>query len=284
MLAVDAAEDEVLPHLGPDVSLAAVNGPRAVVVSGTRAAVDAVAAAFAHRRTKRLRVSHAFHSPLMEPMLAEFEKAARELRYAAPAIPVVTGTHATEDELCAPEYWVRHVREAVRFGDAVRALEDDGVRTFLELGPDAVLSAMGPHALADPERSAFVPALRRDRVEEVTFAALVATAHVRGLTADWQRMHEGTDARRVDLPTYAFQRQRLWLDDGPGAVADAGGLGQSPAGHPMLGAALTLALRRHRRADRPPLPGHPSLAGRPRRRGSRAGARQRLRGTRPPGR
>ncbi|MEH0399613.1 type I polyketide synthase [Streptomyces sp. B21-088] len=258
MLAVDAAEDEVLPHLGPDVSLAAVNGPRAVVVSGTRAAVDAVAAAFADRRTKRLRVSHAFHSPLMEPMLAEFEKAARELRYAAPAIPVVTGTHATEDELCAPEYWVRHVREAVRFGDAVRALEDDGVRTFLELGPDAVLSAMGPHALADPERSAFVPALRRDRVEEVTFAALVATAHVRGLTADWQRMHEGTDARRVDLPTYAFQRQRLWLDDGPGAVADAGGLGQSPAGHPMLGAALTLA-----GADTVALTGRLSLATHP---------------------
>nr|WP_202452081.1 type I polyketide synthase [Streptomyces sp. SID1] len=244
MLAVDATEDEVLPHLGPEVSLAAVNGPRAVVVSGTGAAVDAVAAAFADRRTKRLRVSHAFHSPLMDPMLAEFEKTARELRYAAPAIPVVsdvTGTYATEDELCSPEYWVRHVREAVRFGDVIRTLEDDGVRTFLELGPDAVLSAMGTHALADPDRSVLVPALRRERDEEVTFAALVATAHVRGLAVDWRRIHAGTDARRVDLPTYAFQRQRLWLADGPGAATDAGGLGQSPAGHPMLGAALTLA-------------------------------------------
>ncbi|MGW0788781.1 SDR family NAD(P)-dependent oxidoreductase [Streptomyces sp. NPDC002911] len=241
MLAVDATEDEVLPHLGPDVSLAAVNGPRAVVVSGTRAAVDAVAAAFADRRTKRLRVSHAFHSPLMDPMLAEFEKAARELRYSAPAIPVVTGTYATEDDLCSPEYWVRHVREAVRFGDAIRALEDDGVRTFLELGPEAVLSAMGTHALADPDRSVFVPALRRERDEEVTLAALVATAHVRGLAVDWQRVHAGTDTRRVDLPTYAFQRQRLWLADGPGTATDAGGLGQSSAGHPMLGAALTLA-------------------------------------------
>ncbi|MBM7439964.1 type I polyketide synthase [Streptomyces sp. HB132] len=258
MLAVDATEDEVLPHLGPDVSLAAVNGPRAVVVSGTREAVDAVATVFADRRTKRLRVSHAFHSPLMDPMLAEFEKAARELRYAAPAIPVVTGTHATEEDLCSPEYWVRHVREAVRFGDAVRALEDDGVRTFLELGPDAVLSAMGPHALADPERSAFVPALRRERVEEVTLAALVATAHVRGLTVDWQRVHAGTDVRRVDLPTYAFQRQRLWLDDGPGAATDAGGLGQAPAGHPMLGAALTLAA-----ADTVALTGRLSLATHP---------------------
>ncbi|WP_405812533.1 SDR family NAD(P)-dependent oxidoreductase [Streptomyces sp. NBC_01520] len=261
MLAVDATEAEVLPHLGPDVSLAAVNGPRAVVVSGTRAAVEAVAAAFADRRTKRLRVSHAFHSPLMDPMLAEFEKAAREVSYATPTIPVasdVVGTYATEDELCSPEYWVRHVRETVRFGDVIRALEDDGVRTFLELGPDAVLSAMGAHALADPERSVFVPALRRERDEEVTLAGLVAAAHVRGLPIDWRGVHAGTDARRVDLPTYAFQRQRLWLTDGPGTATDASGLGQSPAGHPMLGAVLTLAA-----ADTVALTGRLSLATHP---------------------
>ncbi|MEU7415013.1 SDR family NAD(P)-dependent oxidoreductase, partial [Streptomyces sp. NPDC042638] len=244
MLAVDATEDEVLPHLGPEVSVAAVNGPRAVVVSGTEAAVDAVAAAFSGRRTKRLRVSHAFHSPLMDPMLAEFEKTARELRYAPPALPVVsnvTGARAGEDELCDPEYWVRHVRETVRFGDGVRTLAADGVRTFLELGPDAVLSAMGAHAVTDPERSAFVPALRRDRDEEQTFALLLGTAQVRGVPVDWQRVFAGTGARRTDLPTYAFQRRRLWLDDEPGVVADAGGLGQVPAGHPMLGAALALA-------------------------------------------
>ncbi|POX60083.1 beta-ketoacyl synthase, partial [Streptomyces sp. Ru62] len=244
MLAVDATEEEVLEHLGPEVSVAAVNGPRAVVVSGTEAAVSAVAEAFSDRRTKRLRVSHAFHSPLMDPMLAEFEKTARELRYAPPAIPVVsdvTGARASEDELCAPEYWVRHVREAVRFGDGVRTLEADGVRTFLELGPDAVLSAMGVQAVADAERSAFVPALRRDRDEEQTFATLLGAAHVRGVTVDWQRVFAGTGARRTDLPTYAFQRRRLWLDDEPGAVTDAGGLGQAPAGHPMLGAALELA-------------------------------------------
>ncbi|MFJ9821793.1 SDR family NAD(P)-dependent oxidoreductase, partial [Streptomyces sp. NPDC101151] len=244
MLAVDATEAEVLPHLGPEVSLAAVNGPRAVVVSGTEAAVTAVAEALSGRRTKRLRVSHAFHSPLMDPMLAEFERTARALRYAPPAVPVVsdvTGARAGEDELCAPEYWVRHVREAVRFGDGIRTLEADGVRTYLELGPDAVLSAMGAHALADAEGSAFVPALRRDRDEEQTFATLLGTTHVRGLTVDWERVFAGTGARRCDLPTYAFQRRRLWLDDAPGAATDAGGLGQAPAGHPMLGAALELA-------------------------------------------
>ncbi|MGW2101483.1 SDR family NAD(P)-dependent oxidoreductase [Streptomyces olivaceoviridis] len=261
MLAVDATEEEVLEHLGPEVSVAAVNGPRAVVVSGSEAAVAAVAEAFPGRRTKRLRVSHAFHSPLMDPMLAEFEKTARELRYAPPAIPVVsdvTGVRAGEDELCAPEYWVRHVREAVRFGDAVRTLEADGVRTFLELGPDAVLSAMGAQAVADAERSAFVPALRRDRDEERTFATLLGTAHARGVTVDWQRVFAGTGARRTDLPTYAFQRRRLWLDDEPGAVTDAGGLGQAPAGHPMLGAALELA-----GDDRVALTGRLSLATHP---------------------
>ncbi|MFF7373269.1 SDR family NAD(P)-dependent oxidoreductase [Streptomyces tricolor] len=244
MLAVDATEEEVLPHLGPEVSVAAVNGPRAVVVSGTEAAVDAVAAAFSGRRTKRLRVSHAFHSPLMEPMLAQFEKTARELRYAPPARPLVsnvTGARAGDDELCDPGYWVRHVREAVRFGDGVRTLEADGVRTFLELGPDAVLSALGAHAVTDAERSVFAPALRRDRDEEQTFAMLLGTAHVRGVPVDWRRVFAGTGARRTDLPTYAFQRRRLWLDDAPGAAGDAGGLGQAPAGHPMLGAALELA-------------------------------------------
>ncbi|MFC5659830.1 SDR family NAD(P)-dependent oxidoreductase, partial [Streptomyces nogalater] len=261
MLAVDATETEVLPHLGPEVSVAAVNGPRAVVVSGTEAAVTAVAAAFPGRRTKRLRVSHAFHSPLMDPMLAEFEKTARELRYAPPAIPLVsnlTGARAGEDELCDPGYWVRHVRETVRFGDAVRALEADGVRTFLELGPDAVLSALGAPALADAERSVFVPALRRDRDEERTFAALLGTAHVRGVPVDWRRVFAGTGARRTDLPTYAFQRRRLWLDDDPGAVTDVGGLGQAPAGHPMLGAALDLA-----DDDRVTLTGRLSLATHP---------------------
>ncbi|WP_141753706.1 type I polyketide synthase, partial [Streptomyces luteocolor] len=244
MLAVDATEDEVRAHLGPDVSLAAVNGPRAVVVSGTEAAVEAVGAAFEDRRTKRLRVSHAFHSPLMDPMLAEFEKTARELTFAPPAVPVVsnvTGVRATDDELCSPAYWVRHAREAVRFGDAVRTLEADGVRTFLELGPDAVLSTMGVHALAEPERSLLVPVLRRDRAEDAALAAALATARMRGLPVDWRRVFAGTGARRTDLPTYAFQRQRLWLEDQPAAAGDAGGLGQAPAGHPLLGAVVSLA-------------------------------------------
>ncbi|MFE4513936.1 SDR family NAD(P)-dependent oxidoreductase, partial [Kitasatospora sp. NPDC056783] len=244
MLAVDAAEEEVLAHLGEAVGIAAVNGPNAVVVSGTEEAVAAVEAAFTHRRTKRLPVSHAFHSPLMDPMLAEFAEVARGLEFAAPTVPIVstlTGERATTEELTSPEYWVRHVREAVRFADGIRALEAEQVRTFVELGPDAVLSTMGTHCLADPERSALVPVLRRDKDEPVALATALGALQVRGVPIDWARLHDGTAVRRVDLPTYAFQRRRLWLDDGPSGPREAAGFGQAAAGHPLLGAELRLA-------------------------------------------
>ncbi|MGZ3147209.1 SDR family NAD(P)-dependent oxidoreductase [Lentzea chajnantorensis] len=247
MLAVDAAETDVLPYLtADDVAIAAVNGPSAVVVSGSEAAVAAVADKLTGRRTKRLRVSHAFHSPLMEPMLAEFEQVAAGLEFAAPSIPLVsnvTGERATDEELCSPAYWVRHVREAVRFADGVRTLADAGVSTFIEVGPDAVLTAMGREVVGNAENAtpAFTPVCRRGHDEVRTFATLLGTAHVRGVDVDWAQAFEGTGARTIDLPTYAFQHQRLWLHDEPGAVVDARGLGQTPAAHPMLGAAVTLA-------------------------------------------
>ncbi|MFF5099041.1 SDR family NAD(P)-dependent oxidoreductase [Actinosynnema sp. NPDC000082] len=245
MLAVDAAETDVLPYLtADDVAIAAVNGPSAVVVSGSEAAVAAVADKLTGRRTKRLRVSHAFHSPLVEPMLAEFERIASGLAFAAPSIPLVsnvTGERATDEELRSPAYWVRHVRDAVRFADGVRALVDAGVSTFVEVGPDAVLTAMGREVVGDVEKAApaFVPTCRRGHDEVRAFATLLGTAHVRGVEVDWAQAFHG--ARRIDLPTYAFQHQRLWLHDEPGAVVDARGLGQTPAAHPMLGAAMTLA-------------------------------------------
>ncbi|MFJ7911778.1 SDR family NAD(P)-dependent oxidoreductase [Kitasatospora sp. NPDC096204] len=244
MLAVDATEEEVLPHLGEAVSIAAVNGPNAVVVSGAEEAVAAFEAAFTHRRTKRLRVSHAFHSPLMDPMLAEFAEVARTLEFAPPTVPIVsnlTGERATTEELTSPEYWVRHVREAVRFADGIRTLEAEQVRTFLELGPDAVLSTMGAHCLADPERSALISVLRRDKEEPLALATALGALQVRGVPIDWERLYGGTAVRRIDLPTYAFQRRRLWLEDGPSGPSEAAGFGQAAAGHPLLGAELRLA-------------------------------------------
>ncbi|MEU0692409.1 type I polyketide synthase [Streptomyces niveus] len=244
MLAIDATEDEVVPHLGPLVGIAAVNGPTAVVVSGEEGAVEKLAAHFTGRRTKRLRVSHAFHSPLMDPMLAAYGEVARGIEFAPPTVPVVsalTGALATDEELTSPAYWVRHAREAVRFHDAVRALEAEGARTFLELGPDAVLTVMGTQSLADPERSTLVAALRRDRDDSVALATALATLQVRGVPLDRERVFTPTGTTRVTLPTYPFQRQRFWLDDGPLAPSDARSLGQDAASHPLLGATVALA-------------------------------------------
>src|SRR3954462_13183866 len=138
MVSLDATEEEVLAALagaadeGDRPSIAAVNGPRSVVISGAREAVLAVAARFEARgrRTVRLRVGHAFHSPLVEPMLGDFRRIAEGLDFRPPRIPVVsalTGRSAEAAELCSPEYWVRHARRPVRFADAVRWLEDNGV-------------------------------------------------------------------------------------------------------------------------------------------------------------
>ena len=216
MVAVRAPEDVVLPLLSGQVSIAAVNGPEAVVLSGAEAPVTALAATLADKgyRTKQLRVSHAFHSPLMDPVLDEFRTVAESLTYAAPRLPVVsnlTGRLAEPDQLCDPGYWVRHIREAVRFHDGMQALHTEGLDTFLELGPGGVLSAMGQESLPGGE---FLPALRKDRAEAEALLQALAGAYVRGAAVDWLPLYGG--GHRVALPTYAFQRQRFWPEaDGP---------------------------------------------------------------------
>ncbi|MBW5484550.1 type I polyketide synthase [Streptomyces bambusae] len=216
MVSVQAAEDEVRALLIDGTDIAAVNGPRAVVVSGVEDAVLVVAGKLVDegRKTKRLTVSHAFHSPLMEPMLEAFRRVAEELTYHAPAVPVVsnvTGRIASAQELCSAGYWVRHVRDAVRFADGIAALEAEGVRTFVELGPDAVLTAMAQHCVADAEGTAFLPLLRRDRAEALSLLGALARVHARGLAVDLDALYPGTGSSApVDLPTYAFQHERFW--------------------------------------------------------------------------
>ncbi|MFC7898118.1 type I polyketide synthase [Streptomyces sp. NPDC057381] len=241
MVSLQATEEEVLPHLTDRVAVAAVNGPEAVVISGDEDQALAVAARFEGegRKTTRLRVSHAFHSPLMEPMLDEFRAVAASLAYHEPRIPVisnVTGEPATS--LTDPEYWVRHVREAVRFADGIRRLAAEGVTTYLELGPDAVLTAMGQQTAQD---AVFVPLLRRDRDEVPETVAALARAAVRGPAVDWEAYYRGTGARHVDMPTYAFQREHYWLLPEP--RTDARSLGLDPAEHPLLATSVPLADR-----------------------------------------
>ncbi|WP_372346843.1 SDR family NAD(P)-dependent oxidoreductase [Streptomyces sp. KL116D] len=246
MLAVQADEQEVLPLLAgreDQLGVAAVNGPASVVLSGDAAAVEAVGAELAAlgRKTKRLRVSHAFHSPHMDAMLDEFQTVAKGLTYAAPTIPVVstlTGRRAGAEDLTTPEYWVEHVRRPVRFLDAARVLEAEGVRTYLELGPDGVLSALGQDFL-DPT-SLLVPMVRGGRPEPHTAVTAVAHAHVRGVPVDWPALFGGSTAPAADLPTYPFQRRRHWLTDGPGG-GDVTSAGLDSARHPLLGAAVPLA-------------------------------------------
>ncbi|WP_329074168.1 SDR family NAD(P)-dependent oxidoreductase [[Kitasatospora] papulosa] len=239
MAALRATEEEVTPHLDELVGLAAVNGPRSVVVSGTEAAVDALAARFGGG--KRLKVSHAFHSPLMDPMLEAFAEAAARCEYHEPRIPVVstlTGSPAGPGELTTPGHWVDHVRHAVRFAPALTTLHDLGVRTFLEVGPDAALTALAAECL--PPDSVCLPVMRRDGDEPHDLVTSVARLHAAGGTVDWAAFHAPHHARNTDLPTYAFRRTRLWLENAAGGTGDADGLGQQATGHPLLTAATEL--------------------------------------------
>ncbi|MFD6879012.1 type I polyketide synthase [Streptomyces sp. NPDC060075] len=222
MIAVQASEDEVLPLLTDRVSIAAVNGPQAMVIAGDEDAALAVVESLPGRKTKRLTVSHAFHSPHMDGMLADFRKVIEGLTFGAPRIPIVsnlTGALVTDGEMGTTDFWVRHVREAVRFLDGVRTLEAAGVTTYVELGPDGVLSALAQECVTAGSAAAFLPALRKHRPEIQVVTTALAQAHAHGVTVDWSAFFAGTGARRVDLPTYAFQRKRYWLEEAPRPTA-----------------------------------------------------------------
>nr|CUW01174.1 Type I polyketide synthase [Streptomyces caniferus] len=249
MVSVQATESEVLSLLeGQEtrVSVAAVNGPEAVVVSGVESVVAEIAGRFESegRKVRRLQVSHAFHSPLMEPMLDAFRLVAESVTYAEPRIPVVsnvTGELATARELTSADYWVRHVREAVRFADGIRWLEEHEVTRFLEIGPDGTLTAMAQGCLDGPADHLLVPALRKDRPEVTGLLTALGHAHARGVTVDWATFFAGTGARHTDLPTYAFQHQRYWLRLAHTNATNLGAAGLQGAEHPLLAATMTLA-------------------------------------------
>ncbi|MFF4298354.1 beta-ketoacyl synthase N-terminal-like domain-containing protein [Streptomyces vinaceus] len=240
MAAVQATEEEILPHLTDAVGIAAINSPRSVVVSGAEDEVAAIQAAFTGqgRKTTRLRVSHAFHSPLMEPALAEFRAVAESVTYAPARIPVVAGVHGEiSEDWGTPDYWTRHLREAVRFSDTVQHLHAKGVQTFLELGPDAILTALTQNTL-DGEDAVVEPAVRKNRPEARTLLTALARLHATGTPVDWAALYAGTGAETVALPTYAFQRERYWMIADLAGGGDATAFGLAPADHPLLGAVI----------------------------------------------
>ncbi|MFF8507419.1 type I polyketide synthase [Streptomyces sp. NPDC015492] len=248
MLSVRAAEHEVRELIAGQedrIAVAAVNGPRSVVVSGDEDAVSALAEELTEYgvRTKRLNVSHAFHSPRLDSMLETFRRVAETVEYREPTLDVIsglTGRPADAGELATADYWVRQARETVRFHDGVRAAHARGVSTFVELGPDGVLCGLALETLAEETdgeaaaetpgraRAALVPVMRRERPEGSTLLTALATAHARGAEVDWSRFYADTGARHTTLPTYAFQRQRFWLETAAPA-APAAGQGAGPA-------------------------------------------------------
>ncbi|HEX5401273.1 MAG TPA: type I polyketide synthase [Pseudonocardiaceae bacterium] len=232
MVAVNATEDEVRPLLVDGVAMAAVNGPTSVVISGVEEAVLGIADRLREQgtRVKKLNVSHAFHSPLMDPMLDEFRSVATRLNYTKPTIPV--GGLA---DVASADYWVGQVRATVRFQDMIEGLHDDGVTTFLEVGPGGVLTAMVQDCL-DGDVGA-VPALRKDHAEPLSVVTALAGLHVRGVPVDWPAFFGG--GRRVDLPTYAFQREHYWLR-GTDTGTDLTTAGLGATGHPLSGAVVEL--------------------------------------------
>ncbi|WP_406473765.1 SDR family NAD(P)-dependent oxidoreductase [Streptomyces platensis] len=244
MVSAAASEDEVRALLEgrEQIGIAAVNGPASVVISGAAEPVEQLVAVLESRgrKVKGLRVSHAFHSPLMEPMLAEFRTVVGQLTYSEPRLPVVsnvTGRLADPAELRDPEYWVRHVREAVRFHDGIQAAHADGVTTFLELGPGGVLSAMGRDCLPEDDTVTFQPSLRAPLADPEALLKALTGLWTRGVRVDRSALLPG--GRRVDLPTYAFQRGRYWLEGAAGS-ADVTSAGLGAGNHPLLGAVLPL--------------------------------------------
>ncbi|MER6030924.1 type I polyketide synthase [Streptomyces sp. NPDC001851] len=248
MTAIEATESEVLAALDgreKQASVAALNGPRSVVLSGDADVVDEIAGTFREqgRRTKNLPVSHAFHSPHMDGMLDEFAEVVAGLTFSAPDIPLVsdvTGRLAGPEELCRPGYWVEHVRRPVRFSDAVETLYGERARTFVEIGPDGTLSGLVRGCLGDDRQALVVPLLRPGRSEPEAVLNALAELHVHGVSPDWAAVLDAFGGHRVDLPTYAFHRQRYWLDE-PADAGDVTALGLSSAEHPLLGAVTELA-------------------------------------------
>nr|CAE45672.1 Borrelidin polyketide synthase, type I [Streptomyces parvulus] len=213
MVAVRAEAGELAGFLGEDVVIASVNAPGQVVIAGPEGGVERVVAACG-ARSRRLAVSHAFHSPLVEPMLGEFRRVVESVAFGVPSLRVVsnvTGAWVDPEEWGTPEYWVRQVREPVRFADGVATLLDAGVRTFVELGPAGTLTSMVSHcADATATSVTAVPTLRPDHDESRTVLSAAASLYVQGHPVDWAPLFPR--ARTVDLPTYPFQHQHYWME------------------------------------------------------------------------
>ncbi|NEQ65216.1 MAG: amino acid adenylation domain-containing protein, partial [Symploca sp. SIO2D2] len=248
MLWVMAPESKVLEilkvkDLDGKVAIAAINGPQSIVISGEGKAVEALATNLKLEgiQTQLLQVSHAFHSPLMEPMLAEFEAVTKAITYEQPSIPLisnVTGKQVTE-QITTAEYWVNHVRQPVQFAQSLQTLYQEGYELFLEIGPKPVLLSMGRQCL--PEKiGVWLPSLRPGVEEWQQMLSSLGKLYVEGAKVDWIAFEQNYASQKVALPTYPFQRERYWVSSQNGYEQKSYWL-KGNNQHPLLGAKINLA-------------------------------------------
>jgi len=249
MVSLQTSEERVISAIAndtDDVSIAAINGPRSIVISGKSETIRRISDMLKNEgvKVKKLEVSHAFHSPLMEPMLADFEKTLNSVSFRAPRIALVsnlTGDFASSD-IASPEYWLKHVRRPVRFSDSMESLYRKGYEVFAEIGPKPVLLGMGRLCLPK-DAGVWLPGLRQNRSDWQQLLESLAELYVRGVEVDWFGFDKDYSRRRVHLPTYPFQRQRYWIESafsgGKSQVASRKSQVKS-AVHPFIGERLNL--------------------------------------------
>ncbi|NEO77944.1 beta-ketoacyl synthase N-terminal-like domain-containing protein [Moorena sp. SIO4G3] len=246
MVAVLASLSQVQEAIEPyaeKVAIAAINSPESVVISGQTQSVQAIIAALKTEgvKTKKLKVSHAFHSHLMKPMLADFEQIAKEVTYSSPQVNIisnVTGGLATA-EIGTPEYWCRHILQPVRFAAGMETLYQQGYRVFLEIGPKPTLLGMGRHCSPGEEANCraplkWLPSLCPGQENWQQILQSLAQLYVRGVKVDWSSFNRHSRGHRLQLPTYPWQRQRYWIETAENGHQKAGSLSQENTSSPLF--------------------------------------------------
>ncbi|ADO72614.1 type I polyketide synthase [Stigmatella aurantiaca] len=250
MLAISASQEVTAQAIEPYpgvVSFAAINGPEDMVVSGGKSALEALKGDLERRgiHCKFLRVPHAFHSPLMDPVLGPFAEVLKGVKLSVPHIPFVSTLEGrpVTDPLTQPEYWCRHLREPVHFAKGLGFLREQGHRTYLELGPAPILAGIGRRLFPEAEELCWLPSLRPSEGETAQMLSSLSALYVRGFEVDWAAFDAPFERRTRDLPTYPFQRDRYWIEaQNTGSLQYMTDRGTSKdAAHPLAGVALSLA-------------------------------------------
>ena len=243
MLAVNADADSCAKEIvTEDVCIAAVNGPQSTVLSGEKGAIARVAQQLEQQNIqyKRLKVSHAFHSPLMEPMLADFRQVAEALSYQRPTIDIVSNLTGEIVDNFTAEHWVDHIRQPVRFLQGVKTLQALGAHTFLECGPRPMLLALAQMTLSDTAL-AWLPSLHPDRLDRAQLLSSLAQLYQQGGSTNWSQFYKHRQLSRMPLPTYPFQRQRHWIERVAPMVQASAVRKQDT--HPLLGSPVATPLK-----------------------------------------